>query len=116
LAQRLVRKLCDNCKQIEFIDDYSAELLNINNNTKVYKDIGCSKCNNTGFSSRIAIGELLIIDTNIKQMIQDNRNDFKIKEYAVKNGMTTLKQRGVELLLKGETTIQEIIKLSMENE
>ena len=117
LAQRLVRKLCHNCKLELKIDEYNSTILNIKKNTSIYKSIGCSKCNNTGFSGRIAVGELLIIDTQIKQMIQDDVSDFKIKEYAMtQKGMKTLKQRGIDLLLDGKTTVDEVIKLTMENE
>ena len=117
LAQRLVRKLCNECKVQDEVDDYEANLLGIKSGTHIYKAAGCPKCNNSGFSGRVAVGELLIVDTKVKQMIQDNVNDYEIKNYAIKQkGMKTLKDRGLELLLKGETTSSEVIKLSMDNE
>jgi general secretion pathway protein E len=117
LAQRLVRKLCDDCKQEEVIDISEAHLLRVPESSKVYKEVGCPKCNNSGFSGRIAVGELLQIDSKIKQMIQDGTNDYEIKNYAItQKGMKTLKDRGVDLLLLGETTATEVIKLSMDNE
>lgn len=117
LAQRLVRKLCDDCKQEEIIDPADANLLRVPQDTKIYKEVGCPKCNHSGFTGRIAVGELLQIDSKIKQMIQDGINDFEIKDYAIRQkGMKTLKDRGIELLLLGETTSNEVIKLSMENE
>ena len=117
LAQRLVRKLCSHCKENITIDDYEAALLGVQKGISVYKSNGCPHCNNSGFSGRVAVGELLVIDTTIKQMIQDGASDFEIKEYAVnKKGMKTLKQRGIELLLNGHTTAAEVIKLSMDNE
>lgn len=117
LAQRLVRKLCDDCKESIIVDEYYSNLLKIDKQTDIYKSVGCQNCNNTGFSGRIAVGELLVVDTKIKQMIQDNVSDFKIKEYAMNtNGMKTLKQRGIELLVNGKTTIDEVVKLSMDNE
>lgn len=117
LAQRLVRKLCDDCKELITVDEYYSNLLKIDKQTNIYKSVGCQNCNNTGFTGRIAVGELLVVDTKIKQMIQDNVSDFKIKDYAMNtNGMKTLKQRGIELLLNGKTTIDEVVKLSMDNE
>jgi len=117
LAQRLVRKLCDDCKVETSLDLYEASLLKIPQETKVYKEVGCSKCNNSGFSGRIAVGELLQIDSKIKQMIQDNANDYEIKNYAItQKGMKTLKDRGIDLLVSGHTTSSEVIKLSMDNE
>ncbi len=117
LAQRLVRRVCDECKEEIQIDEYEAVLLGIPKNTKVYGHKGCLKCGNSGYSGRVAVGELLVLDSTIKQMIQDGANDYKIKEYAMKEkGMKTLKQRGIDLLLQGKTTTSEVIKLSMENE
>lgn len=116
LAQRLVRKLCDNCKEESSLDLYELSLLKIPKDTKVYKEVGCSKCNNSGFSGRIAVGELLQIDSKIKQMIQDGVNDYVIKDYAItQKGMKTLKDRGIDLLISGDTTSSEVIKLSMDN-
>ena len=116
LAQRLVRKLCDNCKEETSLDEYESDLLKISKDTKIYKEVGCSKCNNSGFSGRIAVGELLQIDSKIKQMIQDGVNDYVIKDYAVtQKGMKTLKDRGTDLLISGNTTSSEVIKLSMDN-
>ncbi|BFU78364.1 type II secretion system ATPase GspE [Arcobacter sp. 15-2] len=117
LAQRLVRRLCDDCKEETSLDEYEANLLKIDKNTKVYKEVGCAKCNNSGFSGRIAVGELLQIDSKIKQMIQEGANDYTIKNYAINDkGMKTLKDRGVDLLVAGQTTSSEVIKLSMDNE
>jgi general secretion pathway protein E len=117
LAQRLVRRLCDHCKEQTPLDPYEANLLKISQDTKVYKEVGCPKCNNSGFSGRVAVGELLQIDSKIKQMIQDGVNDFDIKNYAItQKGMKTLKDRGIDLLILGQTTSAEVIKLSMDNE
>ena len=116
LAQRLVRRLCDNCKEETTIDQYESDLLKVSKETKIYQEVGCPKCNNSGFSGRVAVGELLQIDSRIKQMIQDGVSDFEIKNYAInEKGMKTLKDRGVSLLLNGETTSSEVIKLSMDN-
>lgn len=116
LAQRLVRRLCDHCKEQRVIDEYEAKLLGVEKGTFVYEKKGCPQCNQSGFGGRVAVGELLTIDSKIKQMIQDGTNDFAIKEYAIKEqGMKTLKVRGIDLLKDGKTTTSEVIKLSMED-
>jgi general secretion pathway protein E len=117
LAQRLVRRLCDDCKIETSLDEYESNLLKVPQDTKIYQEVGCSKCKDSGFTGRIAVGELLQIDSKIKQMIQEGVNDYEIKNYAIiQKGMKTLKDRGVDLLLAGQTTSSEVIKLSMDNE
>jgi len=115
LAQRLIRVLCDHCKKPTQIDKFSAKLLGLHEGDMVYESCGCSECNGSGFKGRIAVGEYLKIDENIKEMINDGHNENKIREYAIKhNGMRTLKDNAIMLLKEGKTTLNEVIKVSID--
>ena len=115
LAQRLIRVLCDECKKEISIDKFSAKLLGLPEGDIVYESNGCSVCNGSGFKGRIAVGEYLKIDENIKDMINDGVNESKIREYAMKhNGMRSLKDNAILLLKDGKTTLNEVIKVSID--
>lgn len=114
LAQRLVRILCPECKKLAQIDSFSAKLLDVKETMQVFEPVGCPSCNHTGFKGRRSVGELLLIDSTIKEIIQEGGNDQKIKQYALNKGMKTLKDNAIVLLEAGETTVNEIIKVSLD--
>ncbi|MGM0739331.1 MAG: GspE/PulE family protein, partial [Bacteroidota bacterium] len=122
MAQRLVRKLCDKCKQP--IEDLDPELpRNIGftdeeiKQTTFYKPVGCDHCNR-GFKGRIAIMEALYFDKNIKRIIFESGDDIDedlIREQAIKNGMLTLRASGRERITSGITTIDEVLAITLED-
>lgn len=122
MAQRLVRKLCDKCKQP--IEDLDSELpRNIGftdeeiKQTTFYKPVGCDHCNR-GFKGRIAIMEALYFDKNIKRIIFESGDDIDedhIREQAIKNGMLTLRASGRERITSGITTIDEVLAITLED-
>jgi len=119
LSQRLVRVLCD-CKeednQVEELEkvivknDFNYQIPN-----KVYKAKGCIKCNFTGYTKRRAIGELLIINDEIKEMIAKGCTDIELKFAMKKYNMKTLKENIIELVLNGETSIKEAIRVGLKD-
>jgi len=114
LAQRLVRVICDKCKE-EYIP--SAELLKefgLPEATKFYKGRGCTKCKNTGFVGRIGIYELILLDSKIKDMITAKASAAEIKKAAINVGMSTLFQDGLEKVKNGLTTIEEVLRVTEE--
>lgn len=116
LAQRLVRILCDECKIPREIDEFEEKLLGIERGTIVYDSCGCEACAGSGFRGRKAVGELMPIDSHIKEMINEAKSEQEIKNYAIKQlGMKTLKDSALKLLKEGKTTVAEVIKVSMEN-
>lgn len=116
LAQRLVRVLCDECKKKRAVDEFEAKLLGIDKNQEVYDAHGCEACSNSGFKGRKAVGELLLIDSKIKEMITSAKDDTFVKEYAINHlGLRTLKDSALELLKDGRTTVDEVMKVSMES-
>ncbi|MFP4332515.1 MAG: GspE/PulE family protein [Campylobacterales bacterium] len=116
LAQRLVRVLCDECKKKRVVDEFEAKLLGIDKSQEVYDAHGCEACSNSGFKGRKAVGELLLIDSKIKEMITSAKDDAFVKEYAINHlGLRTLKDSALELLKEGRTTVDEVVKVSMES-
>jgi len=116
-AQRLMRKVCDNCKEpIDIPKDMLEKIgFKIKDNTTFYKGKGCAKCNKTGYYGRFAILEDLIIDDAIKVMILDRVHSDKIKEYAVREkSMLTLRGAALEHLSMGNTTVEEVLRVTTE--
>lgn len=116
LAQRLIRTLCDDCKEERVVDEFESKLLGVEHDLKVYEAKGCEVCGGTGFKGRKAVGELMLVDAKVKEMITEARSDNAIKSYAIESlSMQTLKDSALELLREGRTTVAEVIKVSMEN-
>ncbi|MTI48220.1 MAG: type II secretion system protein GspE [Firmicutes bacterium] len=112
VAQRLVRKICDNCK-IEYKPTESERnLLDIDENILLYKGKGCSKCYNTGYKGRMAIHEILHMTNEIKDSISIGASVNSIKDSAIKQGMITLEDNCKDLVAQGITTVEELLKVT----
>lgn len=114
IAQRLVRRLCPNCKEPVEIDDETRELLNIEEGEEVtvFKAKGCEHCNNTGYKGRIAVYEILQVDKEIRELISKNANSDDIKDLAIKHGMKTLRMNSARLVKNGTTSIEEMMRIA----
>lgn len=116
IGQRLVRKICKNCKEEIKISDSQAESLKglvdfINNKTDIfYKGRGCAKCNDTGYSGRICINEVLEIDNLIRDAIVKKYTANQIKMLAKNRGMSLMIEDGFKKAKAGITTIEEILR------
>ncbi|MDJ0644598.1 MAG: GspE/PulE family protein [Flavobacteriaceae bacterium] len=111
VAQRLVRKLCPNCKVAEKISlDLFPENFTIPKElTSHYKAVGCSSCYHTGYSGRKAIYEIIPITSELTELIK--KNVLEIDEYLTKKNIRTLKQNAINLVANGDTSIEEIYAL-----
>lgn len=113
ISQRLVRKICLNCKE-EYLAEESelkgTGLLQGKDRT-FYRGAGCVLCNNTGYRDRIAIHEILMVTKTIREMIVNLESTDRIKRQAEKEGMKTILDQGLELVRQGITTIEEIVSL-----
>lgn len=112
MAQRLVKRLCKKCKQDRETTIEEMKLLGINKPVTISHAVGCNQCNNTGYSGRIAIHEILVIDNEIKGMISTNKNSDMIKEAAKRKGMRTLNDSAKNLVLNQITTIEEMLRVT----
>jgi type II secretory ATPase GspE/PulE/Tfp pilus assembly ATPase PilB-like protein len=112
LAQRLVRVLCENCKQESMTNDVQMRLLMIDEPQKIYEPCGCQKCANTGYSSRVGVYELMTVDAQIQKLINSRASDVAIREYALEVlNMPTLYQEGKKKVLAGITSMGEFQKI-----
>ncbi len=118
IAQRLVRKICNNCKTlVENVEaEFSAlQMQPIPLEGKLYKGAGCDICSYTGYLGRIGIFEFFNITDTIKENISKTQSIFKVKKMAMEEGMTTLRDACLEKVNQGETTIEELKNISMED-
>ncbi|QCI27409.1 GspE/PulE family protein [Caminibacter pacificus] len=119
LSQRLVRKLCD-CKTEDSLEEIEKivkkePLLQKYEISKIYKPNGCAKCNFTGYVGRKAVGELFIMNDEIKEMIAKGTNDIELKSAMIKHGMKTLKEAIFEEVLNGTTSLKEAIRVGLKD-
>ncbi len=107
VAQRLVKRICSNCKTEYEASQYEKELLGVEGRLTLHRGKGCPKCYHTGYSGRIAIHEILKVDKNVREAITSGKDIDEITSAAQKGGMKTLKDNCMELVLSGITTIEE---------
>lgn len=113
LAQRLVRKLCDNCKSPHKLSTEEKKLtsLKITSDCKVYKPNGCDKCNHTGYKGRTGIYELIGIDENFRSMIHRNESLQKIEAY-IRPRTPSIRDDGFKRIFAGDTSIAEVLRVT----
>ncbi|HON83657.1 MAG TPA: ATPase, T2SS/T4P/T4SS family [Caldisericia bacterium] len=111
-AQRLVRKICADCKEEYKPSEFLLKQVGIENYDGVfYRGKGCIACNNSGYKGRIAVQEILKIDDSIREMVLNRNPSTNIKEHAIKNGSISLLQDAIDKAKKGITTIDEVIRV-----
>ncbi|MDI3546761.1 MAG: type pilus assembly protein PilB [Halanaerobiales bacterium] len=111
VAQRLVRKICTSCKERYKPGIEELKFLGNTNVDFLYHGNGCKKCNSTGYRGRLPLHEILVLDNQIKQMIVNQADERKIKEYAIQQGMVTLKEDGISKVIDGLTTYEELVRV-----
>jgi general secretion pathway protein E len=116
MAQRLVRKICEDCKTNRPLTHEEAAMLNLQapagKRIIVKEGSGCIRCRNTGYFGRTGIFEMLPVDNAIRDLIDRSEDFLKIKEMAIKRGMRTLKQSALRRLAEGTTTFEEVIRVT----
>lgn len=118
IAQRLVKKLCPECRVAykPTIEEARKILTNPDDikkltETTIYKAGGCPYCNDTGYSGRTGVFEIMLINKEMKKMIAQRAHDVELEDYAIKHGMKTLKMSCLEHILNGVTTIDEFVRI-----
>ena len=113
-AQRLVRRICANCK--EAVDMTPQAIANLGYKKEeigtfsIYKGRGCDKCNNTGYKGRVGLIEVMVIDDDIRDLILAGGTAIDIKKKAMENGMITLRRSGLVKIKEGITTVEEVVR------
>jgi type II secretory ATPase GspE/PulE/Tfp pilus assembly ATPase PilB-like protein len=114
LAQRLVRRLCGNCKRpVEVPQDQRMRLGIPDQITgQAYEPVGCDKCRNTGFSGRLAIYEVILIGHAMEELVAKNSDSPTLKAQAIKDGYVPMREYGWHKVMKGVTTIEEVVSVT----
>jgi type IV pilus assembly protein PilB len=114
LAQRLVRRVCSQCREEvdppeEILIDLGIKRESMGDN-KFYRGIGCDICNNTGYKGRVGLFELMIMNDELREMIMNNANTDELRETARGYGMVTLRDAGMMFIHEGTTTAEEVVR------
>lgn len=115
-AQRLVRRICPNCKEPYNISDdilKSLKLKKESGKAVFYKGKGCDLCFGSGYKGRVGLLEVLTLTPKIKSLVMENAQEYQIREEARKEGMKTLREVGIENALAGTTTLEEILRVTV---
>ena len=113
VAQRLVRVLCPHCKEAVKPTDEQRKILGVKRNEaiQIYKHKGCKRCNQTGYRGRMAIMELLRIDSDMDSLIARRAHFDELRKLALEKGFSTLADDGVRRILEGYTSIEEVMRV-----
>ena len=115
VAQRLVRRLCERCREPYEITDAEMEILSregpLERPEFVYRSRGCTQCSKTGYRGRFAIHEVLIVSEALRMLVADRAHGDEIKRLSIDEGMITLRQAGVHNVLVGKTSVEELLRV-----
>ena len=116
IAQRLVRRLCPECKKPKKADPEELEMLMLepDADVTVYEPCGCSKCDGTGFRGRIGVYEIMEVTQPLKNIISKHGTAEEIKEKALEEGMNTLRMAATKYVLEGITSVPEMMRVSFD--
>ncbi len=118
MAQRLVRRLCNNCKEEYVPSKQELGLVGLDPSRvpkALYKAKGCAECRNTGYKGRLAIFEMIPMARELRKLVFDNANEDEIRQAALDNEMVTLREAGLERVLDGTTSIEEVLRSTVED-
>ena len=112
VAQRLTKVLCTSCREQIMSNEDDNKLMEIDESVPIYKAVGCPKCNNTGYTGRTAIHEILLATTKMKEIIAAGAKSEEIQELAKEEGCRLLRDNVSELVKQGVTTIDELVRVT----
>jgi type II secretory ATPase GspE/PulE/Tfp pilus assembly ATPase PilB-like protein len=119
MAQRLVRTICENCKEEYSPTNEELDRINLEksrlNGKNLFQGKGCSQCRNTGYHGRTGIFELIPMSRAIRGLVFDNTNEDVIRQKALEEGMVNLRESGIEKVLNGVTTVSEVLRSTVED-
>ena len=112
VAQRLTKKLCNDCKRLTMSKDFDNELLGVDHSIEVYEAVGCHKCNDTGYRGRTAIHEILLSTPEMMALITREAKADEIATLAKEQGCKLLRDNCAELVMKGVTSVEELVRVT----
>jgi general secretion pathway protein E len=114
VAQRLVRVLCPHCKTKYEPTPFELDLLGVTaeqaRSANICKATGCEHCNQKGYTGRTNIGELLVMDDEIRSLVMQRKDGATIRKASIQKGMKTFRDHGIQKILAGITTIEELMQ------
>lgn len=110
IAQRLIKVLCPSCKQPIMSTEEESELMGVDQPIQIYRPVGCKECNNTGYRGRTAIHEIIHCTAKVSQIIAAGGGKEEIEEAAKNNGTKLLRDNAAELVIAGQTSIDELVR------
>lgn len=111
ISQRLMRKLCHHCCEPAEVNEFNRNLLGLEDGATVFQSKGCAKCNNTGFSGRQALFELVTVDAPLQSLIHENAGEIELEE-SIRRNVPSIREAGFELVRQGVTTIEEVLRVT----
>jgi len=119
MAQRLVRRICPECREPYTPTSWELETFDLTSDTlqdaTLYKGVGCRACNNTGYRGRVAIFELMTVNEDIQKLVYERVPSTEIRKVARQMGMKTLREDGMLKVLSGMTTLDEVMRVTMKD-
>jgi type IV pilus assembly protein PilB len=114
LAQRLVRRICTQCREVtvpsqELLADLELKPADVQGK-KFYHGKGCDHCNNTGYKERVGLFELMVMNDDLRDMIMRNATRDELRDAARSYGMVTLREAGLKAIFEGTTTVDEVVR------
>ncbi len=121
VAQRLLRKVCVNCKETYIPPDVLIKKIGLDKaaggkDVKLFRGKGCKVCGNLGYSGRIGITEILVLTPKVKDLIMRRAGEYKIKEAGREDGMVTMREDGLKKALLGLTSLEEVLRVTAADE
>jgi type IV pilus assembly protein PilB len=116
MAQRLVRRICDNCRTNFDANPTERELLDVpaeREKVEIFRGAGCSRCSRTGYYDRIGVYEYVPFDAGLSELVMSTASTESMQEYAINHGATTLKQDAMRKVLRGLTTLEEAMRVTV---
>jgi general secretion pathway protein E len=114
MGQRLVRRLCPDCRRREPADAGERQLLGCGDGATplLYRPHGCDRCGDTGYRGRTGLFELFEVDDTLRHMIHDGRDEQRLRAAAIERGMVPLREAGIARVLAGETSLEEVLRVT----
>ncbi|MCX7747386.1 MAG: ATPase, T2SS/T4P/T4SS family [Clostridia bacterium] len=118
IAQRLIKRICDNCKREQIPTCEELEILGMikDEGVKIYSGRGCPMCNGSGYKGRLGVYEIMLMTKKHKELINRGCSEEDLSRISIENGMKTLKENVKSYVLQGKTTVEEMLRISYSNE